>query len=443
MQLDPHQVHWTHVMSRRLSHQDGWAVVTAMMVMTTMLFIGLAAIAFVDTESRSSQRERQGEARLNLTEGALSTQLYRLSHDWPTADGTGTNALVDCTETSTSATAPRCFTADDLKANYKQVDFALDPKWKVQVRDDEGAAPANPGVCDPSAPGMGGYYSDTLLGGPKYDANRNCQLWVRAEGILNGVKRVVVAKVRVDTRPVQFPISPFVSGSFNTGNNSGSKVIVDGVGHAGQVRCSASTNGCVDFASGQITQPGSVTSDPGLAENIIDPSMVDALRATAKQNLTYYSSSTPGYTTCPADPSGAVVFIEDLSCSYTGNGVVNGTTKQGIFIINRGTLSLSGTREWWGAIYLVNAQGCGTVASGPCINTSGGYKDTVADITGTVTVHGGVFIDGNGRLSIGNSGNSGSVGLPNLVYDASVFPPLQAYGTAGIIQNTWRELTSN
>jgi hypothetical protein len=168
--------------------------------------------------------------------------------------------------------------------------------------------------------------------------------------------------------------------------------------------------------------------------------MVEALRATAKQNGTYYSSGTAGKTTCPADPSGAVVFVEDLSCSYQAGPVVNGTTKQGIFVINRGTLSLSGNREWWGAIYVVNAQKCGAAtSSGPCIN-SGGYKDTVVEVTGTVTVHGGIFVDGTGRLSIGNSGNSGNTGLPNLVYDPSVFPPLQAYGTAGIIQNTWREL---
>ena len=423
-------------MSRHLSRQDGWAIVTAMMVMTAMLFIGLAAIAFVDGESRSSQRSRQAEARLNLSEGALATQLYQLSHDWPTASD-----LVDCTETSTTATAPRCFTAADLKANYQQVDFSLNPKWKVQVRDDAGAAPANPGVCDPSASGMGGYYTDAVLSGPKYDANRNCQLWVRAEGTLNGVKRVVVAKVRVDTRPVQFPIAPFVSGSFNTGNNSGSKIIVDGAGNAGQVRCATTATACVDFSSGQVTRPGSVTSDPSLSENVVDGATLDALRSTARQNNTYYSTSTPGKTACPADPSGAVVFVEDLNCSYSAGDPVNGTTKQGIFIINKGTLSISGNREWWGAIYLVNAQGCGTVATGPCINSSGGYKDTVAEITGTVTIHGGVFIDGKGRLSIGSSGNAGQ-GLPNLIYDPSVFPPLQAYGTAGIIQNTWRELTA-
>ena len=207
---------------------------------------------------------------------------------------------------------------------------------------------------------MGGYYDDSILSGASYDANRNCQLWVRAEGTLSGSKRVVVAKVRVDTRPVQFPIAPFVSGSFNTGNNSGSKVIVDGAGQTGQVRCDSSTSGCVDFASGQLTQPGSVASDPGLSESVVDPAMVEALRSTARQNGTYYSTATPGKTTCPADPSGAVVFVEDLSCSYQAGAVVNGTTKQGIFIINRGTLEMAGNREWWGAIYLVNAQGCGT-----------------------------------------------------------------------------------
>jgi hypothetical protein len=438
MCLDTHQLRGSHVMSRRLPREDGWALVTAMMVMSTMLFIGLAAIAFVDTESRSSGRERQAEARLNLTEGALATELYQLSHDWPTASP----GFDDCTETSTPASAPRCFTVAQLKANYQQVDFSLGPKWKVQVRDDAGAAPANPGVCDPSASGMGGYYNDSILAGANYDANRNCQLWVRAEGTLRGSKRVVVAKVRVDTRPVQFPIAPFVSGSFNTGNNSGSKVIVDGAGQTGQVRCDSSTSGCVDFASGQLTQPGSVASDQGLSDNVVDPAMVEALRATAKQNGSYYSTATPGKTTCPADPSGAVVFVEDLSCSYQAGAVVNGTTKQGIFIINRGTLEISGNREWWGAIYLVNAQGCGTVTTGPCINSSAGHKDVVAEITGTVTVHGGIFVDGKGRLTLGSSGNSGTGNLPNLMYDPSVFPPLQAYGTAGIIQNTWRELTA-
>ena len=168
--------------------------------------------------------------------------------------------------------------------------------------------------------------------------------------------------------------------------------------------------------------------------------MVEALRSTAKQNGTYYSTATPGKTTCPADPSGAVVFVEDVSCSYQAGAVVNGTTKQGIFIINRGTLELSGNREWWGAIYLVNAQGCGTVATGPCINAAGN-KDIVADDHGH---RHGARRHLRRRQGPADDRQLGQRGQRQASRTScmtpSVFPPLQAYGTAGIIQNTWREI---
>jgi Tfp pilus assembly protein PilX len=427
------------LMIRRTRDEGGWAIVTAMMVMTAMLIIGLAAVAFVDGESRSSAHERQSEARLNLTEGALSTELYQLSHSWPTA----APGFADCTPASTAAP---CFTSAQLKANFNQVDLTkLGTDWKVQVRDDVmPAGTPTSATCDPSTSNMSGYYVDTqILSQPNYDANGNCQLWVRAEGTLNGTKRVLVAKVRVDTRPVQFPIAPFVSGSFNTGNNAGKKVVVDGGGQIGQVRCASTDSTCTDYNGSQVTNPGTVsTGDPNLATNVLDPTMVDALRKTAQQNGTYYSSTTAGKTSCPADPSGAVVFVEDLDCSY-GDVNVNTTTKQGIFVVNSGTLKITGGGDWYGVIYMVNAQGCGTTTTSDCL-TDSGYHDIVADLSGTATVHGGIFVDGAGRLSLGSSGNSGnSTGSqPNLVYDPTVFPPLQAYGTAGIIQNTWREITA-
>jgi hypothetical protein len=424
-------LHRPRLLTRLRREQDGWAVVTAMVVMSMMLVIGLAAIAFTDTESHSSQRERQAEARLNLTEGALSTELYQLSHTWPTS-----STFPDCTNT---ASDPLCFTAAQLKANYTQVDLGLDPKWNVQVRDDKAEPAATPGVCDPSVSGVGGYYDDSILNNSKYDANHNCQLWVRAEGTLNGKKRIVVAKVRVDTRPVQFPIAPFVAGAFNTGNNGGKKVIVDGQGQTGQVRCTTDTASCVDYNGAQVSNPGSVTlGDSASSSTALDPALIDALRKTAQQNNTYYSLAKTG-PTCP-DPSGAVVFVEDLSCSYSAVNV-NTTTKQGIFIINKGTLKITGNGDWYGAIYMLNGQGCGPTNTAGCLNNAG-HSDVVMQMSGTATVHGGIFVDGPGRLSIGSSGNAGNGNLANLVYDPSVFPPLQAYGTAGIIQNTWRELTS-
>ena len=44
------------------------------------------------------------------------------------------------------------------------------------------------------------------------------------------------------------------------------------------------------------------------------------------------------------------------------------------------------------------------------------------------------MIDGPGGLSAGSS-------KVNLVYDPNVFNGFNAFGTVGIVQNTWREIT--
>ena len=67
----------------RLRIEHGYAVVTALVLTTLMLTIGLAAFAFVDTEQKQSGRERERESRLNLTEGVLSSQIFLLSRNWP------------------------------------------------------------------------------------------------------------------------------------------------------------------------------------------------------------------------------------------------------------------------------------------------------------------------------------------------------------------------
>jgi hypothetical protein len=60
---------------------------------------------------------------------------------------------------------------------------------------------------------------------------------------------------------------------------------------------------------------------------------------------------------------------------------------------------------------------------------------TVVEITGNADVRGGTFVDGMGRLAVGDS-------KTNLTYDPFVTQNRTAFGTAGIIQNTWRELTT-
>jgi hypothetical protein len=416
-------------MNRHLSRHDGYAIPIAMMVMSAMLIIALGAIAYADRETDSSRRERTHESRLNRAEGVMAAEIYKLSTQWPKA------ALTDCTETSASVDCPA---ATQVKAQFKGVDILkFNPTWDIRVRDNVQTVP--PTMCND--PGRPQYYSDAqVLTQPAYDANGDCQLWVRASGTLEGKQRVIVAQVRVESRPIQPPAAPFVSGSFNTGNNSGNKIVVDTGGYNGVVRCDTDPSGhnddCISYATGQISPVNMVKSDP-TAGSALDPSLVDVLRQMAIKAGTYYA------TTCPATPDGDIVFVENASCSYAGNDPVNGVTKRGIFLINRGTLKITGGMQWWGVIYALNTQDCGQTGGGPCL-TDSGQNDVVVELSGSPTLHGGIFVEGSGRLAIGASGNSGNCAscLPNLVYDPNVTLNITAYGTAGIIQNTWRELIS-
>jgi len=240
-------------MTRRLLRHDGYAIPIAMMVMSAMLIIAFGAIALADRETDSSRRERTHESRLNLSEGVMAAEIHWLSTSWPDHD------IADCTQASTGTDCP---SPAQVKAQFKGVDVVkLTPTWTIQVRDnkDTGA------TCnDPSRPQ---YYSDAeVLNLPKYDANRDCQLWLRVAGSLNGKQRVIVAQVRVENRPIAPPAAPFVAGSFNTANNSGSKVIVDTGGQNGIVRCDTDPalhkDNCIDYATGQISPVDQVRSDP-------------------------------------------------------------------------------------------------------------------------------------------------------------------------------------
>jgi hypothetical protein len=374
-----------------------------MIVMSIMLAVGLASYAFVDTETNSSRRERVHETRLNLTEGVIAAEIFQMSRSWPsTADQQYPES---CTEGSSGALCP---TPAQVKAQFSGADFTLDPKWTVQVRDDADGV-------------TGKYYDDaTVLGRPTWDQNANGEMWVRARGDLDGKDRVVVARVRVERKPLQFPDGPFVAGSFATGN-SGNKIIVSTGGKNGIVRCdngsnpnSYKDNGCMGYDTGQVSPVGTVVSDPNAPLNLIEPGLLDSLRAMAQSKGTYYASG------CPADPSGDVVFVETGTCIYNSNMVVNTQAKPGLFVLNNGTMVVNGTITWYGVIYAVNAQDT---------------TDTVLELSGNSDIRGGAFVDGMGRLSTGNS-------KLNLTYDPFVTQNRTAFGTAGIIQNTWRELTT-
>jgi hypothetical protein len=114
-----------------------------------------------------------------------------------------------------------------------------------------------------------------------------------------------------------------------------------------------------------------------------------------------------------------VVWVETTgTCSYTGNNVYNSTSQAGVLIMASGTLSIAGTVNFYGVIYHANMAG---VTGWP------------VQLGGNAQVFGGVIVDGDAGVVAGSS-------KANIVYNDSAFSAVRSYGTAGLIQNTWREL---
>ncbi len=55
------------------------------------------------------------------------------------------------------------------------------------------------------------------------------------------------------------------------------------------------------------------------------------------------------------------------------------------------------------------------------------------ETSGTAAIHGGALVDGAGGVYAGSSGD-------NIVYYGFSFDDIKAVGTAGVVQNTWREI---
>src|SRR5688500_12599321 len=74
--------------SRIVRDERGSALVVAFVTMLLMLSMGFAAMSLADFSTGQSRVEREGESSFNLSEGAMSAQLFVLSQRWPgTADG--------------------------------------------------------------------------------------------------------------------------------------------------------------------------------------------------------------------------------------------------------------------------------------------------------------------------------------------------------------------
>ena len=399
---------------RRLDGEAGIAMGTAMMVMALMAVLGAATVSLVNTQAIESGKSRTRESAFNLTEGVMNGQILALSKTWPgSPDGVTAPAASKIYSTCTQATSDnRCPVSADINKMYANTDTTGTVAWRTNVYD--------------NADGTGSrtFYNDsTTPSGPGWDQNDDGKLWVRAQATVRGRPRTIVALVSVQKIFEQLPRIAVVAGSINITNN-GKKVMIDanGVNNGPPaliaVRCSASTSGCVNSGKPDAQlEPNDVQYDYPNTPMLGDDAM-QRMRDRAEADGHLYTSCAQAQA---AGLTGAVVYIElaaDESCSFGGNVSYNTAENPGLLIMNRGTISFGGTSNYYGVVYHRNEQNAST---------------TVVSTQGNAQITGGVMVDGMGRVDIGSS-------KANVVFDERAALNVRSYGTAGIIQNSWREI---
>jgi Tfp pilus assembly protein PilX len=398
----------------RLSDDQGWALITAILLMTIMLGTVLSVASFIDGQTRQGAATRKRETAFNLTEAALNAQIFALSQDWP---GTGSTATPypTCTQASTVARCPNATALSNLIASPD----ATGATWQTVVRDDSVNSSPN-------------FYSDaTTLSQLPYDSNNNGKVWIRASATARGKTRTMVTLVRVEEQAEDIPHAAVIASRLND-SNSGSKVIIDMSHSTGAngfvgVRCTpgpgeTKTNPCLgqqydasSWPSTKVTQQlwpydGHIQTGYNGAP-VMTAAARTRLKARAVADGTYYA-------TCPATiPSREVVWVESGNCQIQGTQV-NSATAPGMLIVNYGTVDVLSQADFYGVIYAVNSQ----ASSG-----------TVVTVHANGVVHGGILIDGAGGMEAGSS-------KENVIFDDTAYNAVKTYGTAGMIQNTWREI---
>jgi Tfp pilus assembly protein PilX len=403
----------------RPGDQDGFALITAIMILVVLIGLGLGLVMFTNNQQRAATTEQSRESAFSLAEAALNAQVFQLARQWPTekspaptscteATGTSTNACPDPGSLNTAAGYP----AAGSCAGTEAWGSALTNRWTTYVRSDTSTSQLfNSGVARTN---------------PAYD-NGDRSVWVRAVGVSRCKSVAVISKVSEQLIPLPFPKSVLTANGFATAT-SGSKLVINTLGTAKEpapvsVRCQSPLTtttkpSCKEYSKGTQVSPDTTTVCTTCSSSILTGTQLESLKSQAQVNGTYFKAGT-----CPASMSaltGAVTYVEGAcTLSFTG-GEANSKASPGFLVLYNGTLSIGGNAVFYGGVYAVNAQKSS--------------KEVVVS-QGTGGVVGTIAVDGLGTVKLGAS-------APNLVYDPTALNGLKTYGGAAPTPNTFRVLPS-
>jgi len=398
-------------MTSNLRGERGTAIVLAIALMTMMIAVGLAAFSFVDTQQTESMRERQRESSFNLAEAVLNSQSFTLSRRWagsPTA-----YAATTPTCTNASGVAIQCPDQTQLSAAYSSPDYAVGSTWRTTVYDDPAGSP---------------FYDAATVeapANPHWDSNANLRVWVKAETTVRGRRRTLVALVQV-TENVEFmPKRVILAGQFEltpNGNGVYIKTNPDATSeHPVTLRCPLASPSCAEFTpdkkNPQLDPPTAIAGQQYIGQDALEDDVKERLKERAIADGRYYQN------TCPSEAqlTGKVVWVEGCAVGkYTGNNVWNSQTSPGILVWADGFLELGGRSTFWGIVYH--------------LNNANSSDDELLRLRGGLTIEGGAFVDGDGGIDVGSN-------RVNLNYFDGAFIGISSYGSASIVQNSWRDIT--
>jgi len=415
---------------KRFADESGSALVAGIIIMFVILGLGLAVLSQADVQTHQTGTEAWGEATYNNAEGALDSEANLLQQSWPAA------ATSTCNQSSGASTfCPGTSLTNSFNTAYAG-HLYNNPQWTIQIVDDSGGESAD-------------YYSDSAAStAPSYDANRDGKLWIRAQTIIQGQKRIVASEMVRQTTIIQLPRNTITSGGAFT-SNRGNKVIVETTDAAAgssltgsiNVRCGSSTytpsygDACEgwDPRQGQVDPASNYQGgyvDPNGGYSAVSSSDLASLKQAAQSNGTYYNG------TCPTSLTG-LVYVDNPpggNCTFLG-GTWNMTSSPpaktdvpGMIIMGDGSLTFNGNISYFGVIYMVNASGRAP-ASGAC--TSADMNGPVFSVHGTGTIYGSIFVDKCGTIDAGSSAY-------NIHFDSDAFSAATAYALPNLAKNTFR-----
>jgi Tfp pilus assembly protein PilX len=430
---------------RRVREEQGFVLITAIILLAVMLGLGIALVAYTNSQQSASGREQASEAAFNLAEAALNAQIAQISREWP---GVGTNAetLQEVCTPSTAAPTNYCPEAEMLATAYPSTNDAsctgneawgssLTNPWTTYVREDVEGSTYFDSEIERTAPAYDGGHE---VEGVQTPWNT---LWVRSVGVVDCHAVAIVSLVSLQLLHASFPESAFSANWFKTGN-SGNKIIIE---HGGEAQNGKFTIRCKGFSEAEIEkgecekysreaehrtgqiQPELTTEEQepsSVASTTLTPEQLESLKLQAKSEGHFFAAPN-----CPASKyveaiAGRPVYVEGCELEFTG-GIANSEAEPGFLAIANGTLTLVGTATYYGIVYNANLQ----ASSGIVVKVGGGAK-----------IVGEIIVDGNGGIEIGERGKEGHVAFE---YDPGAAENFQTVVGAAGTRNSFRILPAN